>query len=72
MSDRLRQLQPAGPCRIRSHDLRRTFATWLIEDVGDLRLVQVLLGHASPVTTARYTRINADLIARTPSPYDKL
>ena len=72
MSARRRQLQPAGSCRITSHDLRRSFATWLIEEGRDLRLVQVLLGHASPQTTARYTRINADLIARTPSPYDSL
>jgi len=72
MSSRLKQLQPTGVCRIVSHDLRRSFATWLIEEGCDLRLVQVLLGHASPETTARYTRINADLIARTPSPYDQL
>lgn len=72
MSQRLRDVQPQTSCRIVSHDLRRSFATWLIEDGCDLRLVQVLLGHASPETTARYTRINADLIARTPSPYDQL
>lgn len=72
MSTRLQRLQPAGPHRIKSHDLRRSFATWLIEDGSDLRLVQVLLGHASPLTTARYTRIHADLIARTLSPYDRL
>lgn len=72
MHKRLQRLQPDGPHRIRSHDLRRSFATWLIADGSDLRLVQVLLGHASPVTTARYTRINADRIARTPSPYDQL
>jgi integrase len=57
---------------VTSHALRRTFATWLLEERGDLRLVQVLLGHASPSTTARYTGVNADTIARTPSPYDML
>ncbi|MCP3960845.1 MAG: tyrosine-type recombinase/integrase [bacterium] len=72
MSARLRRLQPAGSCRITSHDMRRSFGTWLLEEGSDLRLVQVLLGHASPQTTARYTCINADLIARTPSPYDQL
>jgi integrase/recombinase XerD len=72
MAARLRRLQPPGPTRITSHDLRRTFGTMLIEDGFDLRLVQVLLGHASPQTTARYTRINADLIARTRSPFDRL
>jgi integrase len=58
--------------RVTSHDLRRTFATWLIEDGRNLRLVQVLLGHASPATTARYTKIRANVIASTRSPYDLL
>lgn len=72
MSTRLRRLQGPGPDRITSHDLRRTFATWVLEDSSDLRLVQVLLGHASPETTARYTHVHPDVIARTPSPYDRL
>jgi len=72
MNERLRRLQAPGPDRITSHDLRRSFATWVHEATGDLRLVQVLLGHASSQTTARYTRVHADLIARTPSPYDQL
>jgi integrase len=54
------------------HDLRRTYATWLIEEGVDLRTVQVLLGHASPNTTARYTRVRPELIRRTPSPLDLL
>jgi len=58
--------------RVTSHDLRRTFATWLVEDGRNLRLVQVLLGHASPATTARYTKIHANMIASTRSPYDLL
>lgn len=57
---------------VTSHDLRRTFATWLLEEKGDLRLVQVLLGHASPATTARYTLVHANTIANTVSPYDLL
>jgi len=57
---------------VTSHTLRRTFATWLLEEKRDLRLVQVLLGHASPATTARYTRVHANTIASTPSPYDLL
>ncbi len=57
---------------VTSHTLRRTFATWLLEERRDLRLVQVLLGHASPATTARYTQIHANTIASTPSPYDLL
>lgn len=58
--------------RVTPHDLRRTYATWLLEAGVDLRTVQVLLGHASPNTTARYTQVRPDLIRRTPSPLDML
>jgi integrase/recombinase XerD len=54
------------------HDLRRTFATWLLESSVDLRTVQVLLGHASPETTTRYAAVRPELIRRTPSPLDLL
>jgi len=56
--------------QVKPHDLRRTYATWLLEAGVDLRTVQVLLGHASPNTTARYTRVRPELIRRTPSPLD--
>lgn len=58
--------------RVTPHDLRRTYATWLLEAGVDLRTVQVLLGHASPETTARYTSVRPDLIRRTPSPLEML
>ena len=54
------------------HDLRRTYATWLLEAGVDLRTVQVLLGHASPETTARYTAVRPELIRSTPSTLDML
>ncbi len=38
------------------HDFRRTFATRLFELGYDIRQVQVLMGHASPETTARYDK----------------
>ena len=38
------------------HDFRRTFATRLLAAGFDLREVQVLMGHASPETTARYDK----------------
>ncbi len=75
MGNRLRKLQRTRLAlgrNVTSHDLRKTFATWLLEETGDLRLVQVLLGHASPQTTARYTQVHADRIAGTPSPFDRL
>jgi len=40
---------------IASHDLRSTFATVAYDTTKDLTAVQDLLGHASPVTTRRYT-----------------
>lgn len=72
MAAQLKRLQGDVPRRVRSHDLRRTFATWLIEDGVDLRVVQVLLGHASPQTTARYTRVHPNRIASMRSPFDRL
>lgn len=38
------------------HDFRRTFATRLLDDGFDIRQVQVLMGHESPETTARYDK----------------
>jgi integrase len=58
--------------RVTPHDLRRTHATWLLEAGVDLRIVQVLLGHASPDTTARYAQVTPEVIRRTPSPLDML
>lgn len=42
---------------ISSHNLRATFATELLEQTGNLRLVQELLGHASSETTEGYTLV---------------
>lgn len=58
--------------KVTPHDLRRTYATWLMEAGEDLRVVQVLLGHASPETTARYTHVRPELIRRVPSPLEML
>lgn len=44
------------------HQLRHTFLTLLYRDTRDLRLVQVIAGHASIQTTTRYTHHTADEI----------
>lgn len=43
-----------------SHNLRATFATELLNQTGDLRLVQELLGHSSSKTTEGYTLVGRD------------
>jgi site-specific recombinase XerD len=58
--------------KVSPHTLRHSFATHLLEQDVDIRVIQVLLGHSKLETTALYTKVSTRTIQAVASPLDRL
>jgi site-specific recombinase XerD len=58
--------------RVSMHSLRHAFATHLLEQKVDIRLIQVLLGHKKLETTALYAQVATEILRQIVSPLETL
>ena len=58
--------------RVSMHTLRHSFATHLLEQKVDIRVIQVLLGHKKLETTALYAQVATEVLREVVSPLDSL
>jgi integrase/recombinase XerD len=58
--------------RVSMHTLRHSFATHLLEQKVDIRVIQVLLGHKKLETTALYAQVATDILREVVSPLETL
>ena len=57
---------------VKCHTFRHSFATHMLEDGANIRVVQKLMGHADVKTTEIYTHVMEDNISSLKSPLDTL
>jgi site-specific recombinase XerD len=58
--------------RVSMHTLRHSFATHLLEQKVDIRVIQVLLGHKKIETTVLYTQVATEVLREVVSPLETL
>ena len=58
--------------KVSLHTLRHCFATHLLEQKVDIRVIQVLLGHTKLTTTAHYAQVDSTKLKAVKSPLEQL